>query len=79
MGVMTCMRGDCEHIMCDRYSSQYGYLCDDCFDELVRIGPGADIEWYMDGSLVESFSIDASRAFFNEIFESQTEGYPDGQ
>lgn len=35
MSVLSCQRKGCRSIMCDRYSYQHGYLCHDCFDELV--------------------------------------------
>ena len=35
MGVLECDRIGCENIMCDRYSHEYGYICNDCFDEMV--------------------------------------------
>ena len=38
MGVMPCNREGCENIMCGRYSSQYGYICDECFMELIALG-----------------------------------------
>ena len=47
MGVMTCNRRDCENIMCERHSCEYGYICDECFDELVRTGPTTDISVFM--------------------------------
>ena len=34
MSVLECSRKGCEHIMCDRYSSTYGYICNECFTEL---------------------------------------------
>jgi len=46
MGVLECARRDCENIMCDRYSPEYGYICDECFEELVEAGP-VDIESFM--------------------------------
>jgi hypothetical protein len=36
MGVMHCNRKGCVHIMCDRYSEKFGYLCSECFDELIE-------------------------------------------
>jgi len=36
MGVMSCNRKGCNNIMCDRHSNNYGYICNECFDELVR-------------------------------------------
>ena len=35
MGVMPCYRADCKNIMCDRYSEEFGYICSDCFEEMV--------------------------------------------
>ena len=34
MSVLACDRKGCENVMCDRYSHPYGYICDDCFDEM---------------------------------------------
>jgi len=34
--------------MCDRYSYTHGYICDECFDELVNLGLTADISVFMD-------------------------------
>ena len=36
MGVMACNREGCRNIMCDRYSHEYGYICDECYEELIR-------------------------------------------
>jgi hypothetical protein len=33
MGVMTCSRKGCEHIMCSTYVSNIGYICSDCQEE----------------------------------------------
>jgi hypothetical protein len=34
MGVMQCDRKGCNNILCYRYSKKYGYICNDCFQEL---------------------------------------------
>lgn len=34
MSVLACRRNGCPNIMCDRYSFTYGYLCNECFEEL---------------------------------------------
>lgn len=47
MGVLKCNRKDCDNIGCDRYSSEYGYICGECFEELVSTGPTTDIEEFM--------------------------------
>lgn len=36
MKMNKCNRGNCSHIMCDRYSIRYGYICSDCFSELIK-------------------------------------------
>jgi len=36
MGVLACFRKGCQNIMCDRYSSTYGYICHECFEELIE-------------------------------------------
>lgn len=60
MGVMRCNRKGCENIMCERLSSRFGYLCNECFEELVasrtcdimkfmkrsKIQYPPDVEWY---------------------------------
>lgn len=36
MGVLSCSRNGCSNVMCDRYSRLYGYICNECFEQLVR-------------------------------------------
>lgn len=36
MGVMPCNRNGCDNIMCDRYSNKYGYICHDCYSQLLQ-------------------------------------------
>ena len=50
MGVLECDRYKCDNIMCDRYSHHYGYICSECFKELVRSGPETNIESFMESS-----------------------------
>lgn len=47
MGVMACYRRNCENIMCDRYSTEHGYICYECFEELVDTGPATDVKEFM--------------------------------
>lgn len=47
MGVLSCDRRNCTNIMCDRHSWKYGYLCEECFDELVNRGTSVDLEEFM--------------------------------
>lgn len=36
MGVMACDRNECKSILCERYSRSFGYICNECFNELVK-------------------------------------------
>ena len=47
MSVLACSRRGCENVMCDRFSFAHGYICDECFDELVNSGPTTDIDKFM--------------------------------
>ncbi len=38
MSVLECSRNGCESIMCDNVSRTYGYLCNDCKQELIEGG-----------------------------------------
>lgn len=65
MGCLECSRAGCPNIMCDRYSYEYGYLCSDCFEELVQ----------KDYRNIKSFlgtepdnDEDARRAYYDAIF-----------
>lgn len=46
MSVLACNRASCDNIMCYRYSNNFGYICSDCFEELVQTG-SPDIETFM--------------------------------
>lgn len=74
MGVLTCDRVNCSNVMSERRSRQYGYLCWECFDELVQLGPGVDIEDFMGSKkdhIAESY--EASYAYFDQIFKRRDE------
>ena len=36
MSVLSCSRRGCDNIMCDRYSRKHGYICRECFDQLLH-------------------------------------------
>jgi len=49
MGVLNCDRNGCDNVMCDRSSHEYGYICDECFEELVQFyKTNKNIEYFMD-------------------------------
>ena len=68
MSVLPCARGNCPNVMCERYSDKYGYICRECFEELVQIGPSADVADFMETNPSGYDTAEASRAYFNEIF-----------
>ena len=73
MGVLTCGREDCGNIMCDRYSSQHGYICRECFEELVAGGVATDVSNFMESEKPGHNPIDASEAYFDRIFPDRSE------
>lgn len=46
MGVLHCNRKGCNNILCDRYSHKYGYICDECFEELISLGPKIGVDTF---------------------------------
>ncbi len=35
MGVLSCDRYNCDNVMCDRHSRRFGYICYECFSQLL--------------------------------------------
>lgn len=68
MSVLACSRNGCENIMCDRYSSTYGYLCDSCFDELVRLSADANVDEFVSSAADETNSERESYDKWNDEF-----------
>jgi len=76
MSVLACDREGCTNVMCDRLSDTYrAYICNDCFDELVHLGPGVNIRAFLDGEIPGTHNSIASRAYFEKIFEDRRQ-YP---
>lgn len=70
MGVLACDRNKCERIMCDYYSSEYGYLCYECLEELSALGVRTDIEAFMH-SPKRNENIGDARTYFESIFKTR--------
>ncbi len=69
MGVKACSRGGCENVMCDRYSDLHGYICYECFEELVQNGAETNVAQFMDtAKIIRHNSEEAARARFNVEF-----------
>ena len=70
MGVMICSRSNCTNIMCRRYSDKHGYICDECFEELVNTGSGTNIEKFMESAkFVDESEVDYARTLYDFIFK----------
>jgi len=68
MGVMACHRQGCNNIMCDRYNSDHGYICNECFNELVESGK-TNIQKFMDSDKRKKVDKEArGYDYYNEIF-----------
>jgi len=68
MSVLECDRRGCPNIMCDRLSYSHGYLCEECFEELVQIGHTADIDEFMRSPRYAKLPNDVARRLFDDIF-----------
>lgn len=68
MSVLPCNRVGCNHIMCDRYSPTYGYICNECFNELVERGINTDVETFMATAPGPVRVSQDSWTYFNEVF-----------
>ena len=70
MGVLACDRLGCKNIMCDRVSEKHGYICDECFEELVATGIDTNIETFM-GTYTKVNLLMPPREFYNNEFPNR--------
>jgi hypothetical protein len=69
MSVLECDRHGCDNVMCSRLSHErQEYICSECFEKLVLLGPSTDIDEFMRGNIAESFILVASQAYFSSLF-----------
>ena len=68
MSVLVCSRNGCMRIMCERYSNSYGYICDECFAELVQLGITTSIETFMRSNKAPGVDTDMAAAYFAKEF-----------
>lgn len=68
MSVLACDRKGCENVMCDRLSHEYGYICNECFNKLVKLGPDTNIKEFMGQDDRRVFKIEDSYKYFDDIF-----------
>jgi hypothetical protein len=68
MSMLTCSRGDCTNIMCDRFNPELGYICDECFAELVASNT-TDVAAFMETNPATGRAHSVSlREHYEEIF-----------
>lgn len=68
MSVLQCFRNSCNNVMCNRYSARYGYICNQCFEELVRLNPES-IQAFMDSPKPNNqYSSDQTYRRFDQEF-----------
>jgi len=71
MGVLSCNRQGCGNIMCDLVSDRYGYLCGECYNELLS-KPFIDIDTFMDSEKdVSESDIDQWEQVVNRVFKDR--------
>lgn len=68
MGVLACHRNSCEKIMCDRLSPEHGYICYECFNELVSKGPEVNISLFMASKKPGSYNKEEAYARYDAAF-----------
>jgi hypothetical protein len=54
--------------MCDRYSPHYGYICHECFDELVASGLDTGIEDFMNSKKGGEPEMLSPEQYFSDVF-----------
>ena len=71
MSVMNCNRKGCKSIMCNLYSSDFGYICWDCYKELLYLGKvGKDhTRQFMNRSLLNVEDYDTVEKYYENIFK----------
>lgn len=69
MGVLPCNRDECENVMCDRYSHKYGYICYECFEELINTDLNIKIFMETPKGHDTNIKYKERRKYLNEEFE----------
>ena len=67
MGSMQCYRVGCENACCDLYNERFGYICFECFEQLVAIG-SLDVAAFM----ADDKEVKINREVFESLFPKTT-------
>ena len=76
MSVLECDRYMCQNIMCDRYSDDFGYICEECFNELVKSGMGTCISSFMKTPKTELSAVDVAHEEYSAEFPDRRNWQP---
>ena len=76
MSALECNRDGCTTAMCDRYSHDYGYICDECFAEMVFTDCGGlSIDTFMQTTPNRQYLRDR-QGFYDAIFPAHRTSNP---
>lgn len=70
MGVLACDRTGCTNIMCDRLSHTYGYICWECFDELVESDTSNIFKFMASDKRRKTHTEKRGREYYERIFQT---------
>lgn len=71
LGTKVCQREGCNNRNCRRYSEKYGYLCYDCFEELVMTwGEDANVSEFLKYEKPD-IDVEAAKARFEVEFPKE--------
>lgn len=72
MGVLPCNRNGCGNIMCDYYSHTYGYICHECYNELLGKAGSLSIDMFMNSYKNDEWD-SCKQDYIREEFKSRFE------
>lgn len=69
MSLLACNRNGCDNIMCDIISDRYGYICDDCYNELKEKAGTMSISYFMKSPKKSEHPTGARKKALEEIYD----------
>lgn len=69
MKVVWCNRKGCTSALCSSYSQKYGYICDECLDELCKQHPDVSIEQFMNTKKQTTLQKQKTAEQFRKLFQ----------
>ena len=74
MSVLACNRTGCKNVMCHLLSHTHGYICTECFNELVKRGPSANISLFMSTPKPRRLDFDLEETAFKRFSAEFSDG-----